>query len=160
MRKNILLIGYFDREYLNFLLKKYTNYNIHYWHISKEDFKVDDINYHKFNDLKDETIINFLNNFQIFYDLVLVSSLDYWDNIRIIRNIPKNLSTNGILIFNDIIHTDEYYLREIKLYGHNFLYDSIEFIKKSKLLFSNIVPLFNNLISSNHPSSIMLLRKK
>lgn len=160
MNKNILLIGSFGEAYLNFLIKKYSNHKIHYWHRLEEKSRVVNINYCQFENFNDEILFNFVEKFEIHYDLVLVSLLDYWDNIRVIRNIPKNLSKNGILIINDVIHTKEYYSQEISLYGHNLLYDSIEFIKKAKLLFSNLAPYINNMFSSNEPSSIILLIRK
>jgi hypothetical protein len=160
VNKNILLVGHFDASYIFFLKKKYNDHNIHYWSQLEQKNIIEGAVYYKFDNFNDASIVNFLENFKIDYDLVLVQSLNYWDNIRIIRNIPKNLSKNAIIVINNVIHIKEFYMSEISLYGHDSLYDSIEFVKKSKLLFSDLSPFINNLFSSNDPSHLILLRKK
>lgn len=157
---NILLIGFFDELYVDFISKKYNDHNIHYWCNSKIDKNYQNVKYHFFDNFQDETLQFFLKNSKISYDMILVSSLDYWDNIRIIRNIPYYLRNKGILIINNITHRDEFYLDEIKLYGHNLLYDSVQFINKTKFLFSSLFPFIGNLFSSNNTGHLILLKKK
>lgn len=156
--ENILLIGNFEQEYLMFLEKKYKNFDIHYWHFLEQNQKIPNIRYLKFNNFDDQTIRDCLKDIKINYKLILVSSLKYWDNIRIIRNIFNCLT--GTLVINNIIHRDEFYMNEISLYGHNLFYDSIEFVKKSKILFSDVFPFINHVFSANDQNSLILLRKK
>jgi hypothetical protein len=159
MNENILLIGNFEQEYLIFLEKKYKNFNIHYWHFLEQNQQIQNIKYLKFNDFDDQTLQSCLKNIKANYKLILVSSLSYWDNIRIIRNIFNSLSSKGTLVIDNITHRDEFYMNEISIYGHNLLYDSIEFVQKSKLLFSDIFPFTDHVFSANDQNSLILLRK-
>jgi hypothetical protein len=160
MDKNILLIGSFSEEYLNFLLKTSSLEYLHYWNFSDQPNEIlnDKIIYEKCDNLLDKTISDRLKNQNIYYDLVYVRLPDnYWDNIRIIRNFAGYIKKGKYLILNTN-YVKEYYRDQIVMYGHHKYYEKIEFTKKFKFLFSNLYPLFNTLSSANDPDWLMILK--
>jgi FkbM family methyltransferase len=133
---NILVIGELNNmEYLKRYFENATIFNI-----KDLDFK------------NEPSIDESLEKFNVYFDIILdMSSNDYWDQIRLIRNSVRHLSTGGILVIENIIKSSfERYAYDIWEYRHNDYFFEENFEDNSLVLIRNNLKYGKNWIESQN----------